>query len=93
MSGAATISNGGWTVRDGGGPTLETVDKQDKIGELISLLTKMLVGCKIVSEVVSGKVGSPRRQLVVVEERRPRGLLRLILLLPPCMVRTVELST
>ena len=77
-----------------GGPTLETDDKQEGIiGGLVSLLTNVLVGCKIeVLEGVSGRVGAPCCQLVVVEERRPQGLLRLILLLP-CMVRTVKLST
>ena len=50
MMGAAI--NGGLLLRTGG-PTWETADKQDLIGKLVSLLSNVLVGCKLVSGVVS----------------------------------------
>jgi len=50
MMGAAI--NGGLLLGTGG-PTWETADKQDLIGKLVSLLSNVLVGCKLVSGVVS----------------------------------------
>ena len=50
MMGAAI--NGGLLLGTGG-PTLETANKQDLIGKLVSLLPNVLGGCKLVSVVVS----------------------------------------